>query len=329
MDQSMPDFEQDRLYKRWEKLHLEQLAVHENWRATGLCEGLQDYPSLQIAYLMENQRLINGNDEGPPWFKRISIPLTRRIFHPDAFIGWEIVTVQTSHAPVAICKTIFHGEPVYHEIPMKTRKLKCALEDKDFNNELLDEEEKKNILDRETLKVGEIARSVAAELNQEVLKNLHENASHKTTIAWKQEDGAKEVWPTIRRLRETIRDRTGTLPNWLVTSSEVAACLKDGVASSPVDNDPEWGVVKTALLDDELVLIENRETKSNDCILGYKGSNYSSQYIFSPYIAVTATPVVLSVEEFAPRRGMLMRYGKKLLSTADNYYGVLRIEAPK
>jgi hypothetical protein len=38
-----------------------------------------------------------------------------------------------------------------------------------------------------------------------------------------------------------------------------------------------------------------------------------SGYFYCPYVPLTQTPVVLDPESFCPRKGILTRYGKKLL----------------
>lgn len=47
--------------------------------------------------------------------------------------------------------------------------------------------------------------------------------------------------------------------------------------------------------------------------MGYKGASYmDSGYFYAPYI-LTTTPVVLDPNSFTPQKGILTRYGKKLL----------------
>jgi hypothetical protein len=328
MDPTMPDFEQDRMFKRWERLHLEQLANHERWRLTGLCDGLDDYQSLEVSYLMENQRLFNENADQPAWFNRLSIPLTRRVFGTSKFIGWQLGSVQVSHGPVAIVKSVHGGKPRYHEIQVVTRMLKSVrLNDNDFHPMLNTTD--RSALDQESEKVNELSEKITTEFNQEILKNLYDNASNKTTIGWMPEDGGKEVWPSVGFLRNTVRDRSGVLPNWIVTSPAVGKALRQHVEHKVLDAETGTGVVATAVLDDELTLFENHDATNNDCVVGYKGGSYGSQYLFIPYIPFASTPGWLSKDEFKPQRGILVRYGKKLLAAADNYYGLLKLEAPK
>ena len=45
-----------------------------------------------------------------------------------------------------------------------------------------------------------------------------------------------------------------------------------------------------------------------------------SGYFYAPYIPIIKTPVVLDPEVFRPRKGILTRYGKKLLKEGAEYY---------
>jgi hypothetical protein len=60
--------------------------------------------------------------------------------------------------------------------------------------------------------------------------------------------------------------------------------------------------------------------------MGYKGDSYmDSGYFYCPYVPLTQTPTVLDPESFCPRRGILTRYGKKLLREGAKFYARLSI----
>jgi hypothetical protein len=59
----------------------------------------------------------------------------------------------------------------------------------------------------------------------------------------------------------------------------------------------------------------------SEVLMGYKGDSFmDSGYFFAPYIPITTTPVVLDPNSFAPRKGILTRYGKKILSQGQQHY---------
>lgn len=71
----------------------------------------------------------------------------------------------------------------------------------------------------------------------------------------------------------------------------------------------------------------------NKVLVGYKGESYKGEsymdsgYFYAPYIPVTKKPVILDPASFEPRRGILTRYGKKLLEQGRRFYGKLELKA--
>jgi hypothetical protein len=50
-----------------------------------------------------------------------------------------------------------------------------------------------------------------------------------------------------------------------------------------------------------------------------------SGYFYAPYLPITKTPVVLDPANFNPTRGILTRYGKKLLNEGSTFYDNITI----
>ena len=88
--------------------------IIRNWKMTGLLGGITaEFEQEQMAVILENQRLDNemnveerDNPKDPNLgggyyghFRRISIPLVRRMYNPNAFLGFKIVSVQSMMAP--------------------------------------------------------------------------------------------------------------------------------------------------------------------------------------------------------------------------------------
>src|SRR5580698_10319339 len=82
----------------------EAKILESRWGRTGLLEGIQDrYVRSATAVLLENQRLINevSTDTGDiASFKRISIPLVRRIY--PQLIANKVVSVQPLLGPTGL-----------------------------------------------------------------------------------------------------------------------------------------------------------------------------------------------------------------------------------
>jgi hypothetical protein len=62
----------------------------------------------------------------------------------------------------------------------------------------------------------------------------------------------------------------------------------------------------------------------SEILMGYKGSSFLDTgygYFFAPYVPIMNTPVVLDPSVFQNNKGILTRYGKKLLSQGQQHYG--------
>lgn len=61
--------------------------------------------------------------------------------------------------------------------------------------------------------------------------------------------------------------------------------------------------------------------------MGYKGNSFlDAGYFFAPYVPITQTPVVLDPNSFNARKGILTRYGKKLLQQGAAHYDKVKID---
>lgn len=62
-------------------------------------------------------------------------------------------------------------------------------------------------------------------------------------------------------------------------------------------------------------------------LMGYKGiSVLDTGYFYCPYIPLMQTPVVLDPASFSKAKGIVSRYGKKLLKQAKKFYGKVEID---
>ena len=49
-------------------------------------------------------------------------------------------------------------------------------------------------------------------------------------------------------------------------------------------------------------------------------------YFYAPYVPLTKTPVALDPDVFQPRKGILSRYGKKILEEGKEHYGKMTLK---
>jgi hypothetical protein len=116
----------------------------------------------------------------------------------------------------------------------------------------------------------------------------------------------------------------------LVTSPEVASIFETataGFAPAPSETfTSSLGVQYVGTVANRYRLYKDPLFPTNQILMGYKGDSYmDSGYFYCPYVPLTQTPVVLDPESFCPRKGILTRYGKKLLREGAKFYARLSI----
>ncbi len=313
-------------------------AAEEKWEKTGMLKGLTDpWVKKSVALLLENQRLTNDQAQDQAdlgYFKRISIPLVRRIYGTNDFIAWDIVSVQPMLGP---CSNVYYWWPgkalQFEEILAKTRKMKCNL-----CYEAQQDGHCKSALEEEAQMVAQYADEMRNEINREILTDIRNNAGTVASLQWSNVD---TLWSAINTLTQTVNAKCGAFPNWFACSPEVAKVLKESATWEPRDtgesedafcNHTSLAVRKTGVLSgpccngQPIKLIEDPLFPPGGLIMGYRGeSHFQSAYHYCPYVPLSITPVVLDPESFCPRRGFLHRYGKKLLVNGAKWYARLAI----
>ena len=142
-------------------------------------------------------------------------------------------------------------------------------------------------------------------------------------------------------LLETITDVANTIHkktlrgsgNFLVVSPDVATILEHLVtykASYKVDSD---GQVKDSLsigaeaigtLNNRYTVYKDPYFPSNKILIGLKGNTFlESGYIYAPYVPLILTPTIYQTEDFSPRRGIMTRYGRKMVRS--DFYGTVTV----
>lgn len=218
------------------------------------------------------------------------------------------------------------------EIAAKTRKLKAV-----WSYEAQQDLRSQHNLDAEAELTAVLAQEINLEIDREVLTDLRNNAG--TVTAW---DFNTALGDTIKEKYESLYVKVVEVSNvihrktlrgganWLVTSPEVASMFETataGFAPAPSETfTSSLGVQYVGTVNNRWRLYKDPLFPSNQILLGYKGDSYmDSGYFYCPYVPLTQTPVVLDPESFCPRKGILTRYGKKLLREGAKFYARMSI----
>ena len=218
------------------------------------------------------------------------------------------------------------------EIAAKTRKLKAV-----WSYEAQQDLRSQHNLDAEAELTAVLAQEINLEIDREVLTDLRNNA------------GTAAVWDFNTALGDTIKEKYESLYvkvveisnvvhrktlrggcNWLVTSPEVASVFETataGFAPAPSETfTSSLGIQYVGTINNRWRLYKDPLFPQGQILLGYKGDSYmDSGYFYCPYVPLTQTPVVLDPESFCPRKGILTRYGKKLLREGAKFYARMSI----
>jgi hypothetical protein len=218
------------------------------------------------------------------------------------------------------------------EIAAKTRKLKAV-----WSYEAQQDLRSQHNLDAEAELTAVLAQEINLEIDRECVQDLRQNAG--TVAAW---DLATALGDTIKEKYESLyvkivevsnvihRKTLRGGANFIVTSPEVASIFETataGFAPAPSETfTSSLGIQYVGTVANRYRLYKDPLFPTNQILMGYKGDSYmDSGYFYCPYVPLTQTPVVLDPESFCPRKGILTRYGKKLLREGAKFYARLSI----
>jgi hypothetical protein len=161
-----------------------------------------------------------------------------------------------------------------------------------------------------------------------------EVARTNTVYPGPQFTGTVREW--YETLIETITDAANVIHkktlrgsgNFIVCSPEVGTILEATVAyraNYKIDGDGQVrdnmsiGAEAVGTVNGRYSVFVDPYFPVNKILVGLKGSTFlESGYIYAPYVPLILTPVIYGQEDFTPRKGIMTRYGKKMVR-ADFY----------
>ena len=207
-------------------------------------------------------------------------------------------------------------------------------------------------LDAEVELTGILSEQIALEIDRELLDELVSGATAGTRY-WSRapglfvdsagsELGATSASPDFtgtvsewyETLIETINDVSAQIhrktlrggANFVVCSPEVANILEftSGFrASVTADTDRGTiGALKSGSLSKKFDVYVDPYFMRNVILIGRKGSSFlESGFVYAPYVPLQVTPTIFGTEDFVPRKGVMTRYGKKMVR--PDMYGLV------
>lgn len=148
------------------------------------------------------------------------------------------------------------------------------------------------------------------------------------------QDWYQTLLETITDVGNTISKKTlrGSA-NFIVVSPDVATILEHLVAYKPayrMDTDGQVrdnmtiGAEAVGTLNNRYTVYKDPYFPSNKILVGLKGNTFlESGYIYAPYVPLILTPTIYQTEDFTPRRGIMTRYGRKMVRS--DFYGTVTV----
>jgi len=129
--------------------------------------------------------------------------------------------------------------------------------------------------------------------------------------------------------RKTLRGSA----NFIVTSPDVATILEASVLYRPkysmdgegqVGNPMTIGCEPVGTLSNRFTVYKDPYFPRNKLLVGFKGGSYlETGYVYAPYVPLIVTPTIFAPEDLTPRKGIMTRYGKKMVRS--DFYGTVTI----
>jgi len=199
-------------------------------------------------------------------------------------------------------------------------------------------------IDAEAELTAMLSEQVAAEIDREILRDLRKGAAWQlrwdysgwrkaTSVAvpYTQKDWNQTLITKVNQISAQIHKATlrgGA--NFIVISSEISAVFDDLEYFHVSDANPEqdvynMGIERVGSLSGRYQVYRDPYAPAYSMIIGHKGKSLlDTGYIYAPYVPMQLTPTMYNPFNFAPVKGIMTRFSKKLVS--NRFYGAIRVD---
>ena len=199
-------------------------------------------------------------------------------------------------------------------------------------------------IDAEAELTAILSEQIAAEIDREILRDLRKAAPWQArwdVNGWRrmsgfstnytQKDWNQELITKINQISAQIHKATlrgGA--NFIVVSSEISALFDNleyfHVSDASAESDQyNMGIERVGSLSGRYQVYRDPYSPAWSIIVGHKGQSLlDTGYIYAPYIPMQLTPTMYNPMNFAPVKGIITRYAKKLVN--NKFYGAVRVD---
>jgi len=199
-------------------------------------------------------------------------------------------------------------------------------------------------IDAEAELTALLSEQIAAEIDREILRDLRKASPWTARFdvnGWRrmagfstnytQKDWNQEAVTKINQISAQIHKATlrgGA--NFIVVSSEISALFDNleyfHVSDASAESDQyNMGIERIGSLGGRYQVYRDPYSPHWSMIIGHKGKSLlDTGYIYAPYIPMQLTPVIYNPHNFAPVKGIITRYAKKVVN--NRFYGSVRMD---
>jgi hypothetical protein len=203
-------------------------------------------------------------------------------------------------------------------------------------------------IDAEAELTALMSEQVAAEIDREILRDLRRGAAWR--LSWDyagrtgrgidttnsgafytQKEWNQTLVTAINQVSAQIHKATlrgGA--NWIVCSAEISAIFDDleyfHVSNAAPEQDKfNMGIERVGSLSGRYQVYRDPYFPSDTILMGHKGTSLlDTGYIYAPYVPMQLTPTMYNPFTFAPIKGIMTRYAKKMVN--NRFYGVIKVK---
>jgi len=199
-------------------------------------------------------------------------------------------------------------------------------------------------IDAEAELTAMLSEQVAAEIDREILRDLRKAAAWQLRWdynGWRKASSAASPY-TQKDWNQTLITKVNQVSaqihkstlrggaNFIVVSSEVSAIFDDLEYFHVSDANPEqdqynMGIERVGSLSGRYQVYRDPYAPAYSIIIGHKGKSLlDTGYIYAPYVPMQLTPTMYNPFNFAPVKGIMTRYAKKVVN--NRFYGHVRVD---
>jgi hypothetical protein len=199
-------------------------------------------------------------------------------------------------------------------------------------------------IDAEAELTAMLSEQVAAEIDREILRDLRKAAAWQLRWdynGWRKASSAASPY-TQKDWNQTLITRINQISaqihkstlrggaNFIVVSSEISAIFDDLEYFHVSDANPEqdqynMGIERIGTLGGRYQVYRDPYAPAYSAVIGHKGKSLlDTGYIYAPYVPLQLTPTMYNPFNFAPVKGIMTRYAKKVVN--NRFYGAIRVD---